>query len=168
MKFTDYIEPSASFSPNRSHRYALFRQWEKGGKMMMVIGLNPSDADETRDDPTIRKCVGFAQRWGYTALMMVNAFAIVGDEPKVIREHPSPIGEGCNTAIRLGASYSRLVVAAWGDLCPERRAFDVLDLLVRESVWCIGKTRKGNPLHPSRTAYTDAPVLFRPARAVAL
>jgi hypothetical protein len=64
------------FSAGRHYRYVLWREWEAANmEYAMFIGLNPSTADEVRDDPTIRRCAGYARRWGYGALCMTNLFA---------------------------------------------------------------------------------------------
>lgn len=65
----------AEFSECRKYRYVLWRRWDwKGyGNQVMFIGLNPSTADETEDDPTIRRCIRFAKDWGYSGLLMMNA-----------------------------------------------------------------------------------------------
>lgn len=49
----------------------------------MFIGLNPSTADETQDDPTVRRCIRYAQSWGYGALYMTNIFAFRATDPRV-------------------------------------------------------------------------------------
>lgn len=53
----------------------------------MFVGLNPSTADETEDDQTIRRCVGFAMDWGYGGLCMGNLFAIRATKPKNMLIH---------------------------------------------------------------------------------
>jgi hypothetical protein len=74
------MERSATISPCRMFRYALWRRWGSG-PYAMFIGLNPSTADEQNDDPTIRRCIGFAQSWGYDALCMANLFAYRATKP---------------------------------------------------------------------------------------
>lgn len=59
------VKSDATFSPCRQYRYSLRRQWgDPAGGYAMFVGLNPSTADETMDDQTIRRCVGFAKQWG--------------------------------------------------------------------------------------------------------
>jgi hypothetical protein len=62
-----YIKTGAEFSKDRIHRYALYRIWDESKPLIMFIGLNPSTADENKDDPTIKRCVAFAKHWGYRA-----------------------------------------------------------------------------------------------------
>ncbi len=59
---------------------------------IVFIGLNPSTADETKDDPTIRRCIGFAKRWGYAAFCMMNLFAYRTRDPFVMKAQEDPVG----------------------------------------------------------------------------
>jgi hypothetical protein len=68
----------AVLSDCRRYRYRLWRCWGDGNHRVAFVGINPSTADEVDDDATIRKCVGFAKRWGFSALDMVNLFIIAG------------------------------------------------------------------------------------------
>ena len=75
------IERTATFSPCRTWRYSLLRRWAPCD-YAMFIGLNPSTADETQDDPTVRRCIRYAQSWGYGALYMTNIFAFRATDPR--------------------------------------------------------------------------------------
>ena len=75
----------AVFSPCRTYRYALSRVWAADKPYALFIGLNPSTADETLDDPTIRRCIDFAKRWGYGGLVMANLFAYRATEPSEMK-----------------------------------------------------------------------------------
>ena len=68
---------TAEFSPDRVYRYALYRTWGRDKRRVLFVGLNPSTADESVDDPTIRRCKGFAADWGYGGLIMANLFALL-------------------------------------------------------------------------------------------
>ncbi len=68
------MRTDAKLSDCRIYRYALWRIWDDAKPLVMFIGLNPSTADETEDDPTIRRCISFAQNWGYGGLYMANLF----------------------------------------------------------------------------------------------
>ena len=72
---------SAEFSPDKVYRYELWRIWDEALPVCMFIGLNPSTADETVDDPTIRRCINFAKEWGYGQLVMTNLFAFRATKP---------------------------------------------------------------------------------------
>lgn len=60
----ELIRSNAEFNKDRTHRYALQRKWGKGERHILFIGLNPSRADETFNDPTITRCINFAKDWG--------------------------------------------------------------------------------------------------------
>jgi hypothetical protein len=59
----------------KTWRYELRRVWDPTRGLVAFIGLNPSTADETHDDPTVRRCIGFARCWDFGGLIMLNAFA---------------------------------------------------------------------------------------------
>ena len=81
----------AVFSPCRTYRYALSRVWAADKPYALFIGLNPSTADETLDDPTIRRCIDFAKRWGYGGLVMANLFAYRATDPAVMKRAAEPV-----------------------------------------------------------------------------
>ncbi|WP_368188730.1 DUF1643 domain-containing protein [Aeromonas sp. R7-3] len=80
----------AVFSPCRTYRYALSRVWATDKPYALFIGLNPSTADETLDDPTIRRCIDFAKRRGYGGLVMANLFAYRATDPEVMKRAAEP------------------------------------------------------------------------------
>src|SRR5690349_51792 len=82
----------AIFSKDHRYRYLLWRTLDKGSKYLAVIGLNPSTADASVNDPTNRRCIGFARDWGYSRLYVVNLFAFRATKPDVLRAAKDPIG----------------------------------------------------------------------------
>lgn len=147
----------ATFSPCRKYRYALWRKWQQAprasmfatGRLVMFIGLNPSTADETTDDQTIRRCVGFAKRFGYTGIVMCNAFGYRATAPRDMFAAGDPIGRDNDSTLLYWSKKASRVVAAWGVHCPNSRAAEILKMLNRP-VYCLGKTKLGHPRHPSR------------------
>jgi hypothetical protein len=98
-----------------SDRYALWREWDIfNSDYVMFIGLNPSTADETRDDPTIRRCIGFAQDWGYGAVCMTNLFAYRARDPLVMKSAVDTIGPENDQWLAFCAKEASMIVAAWG------------------------------------------------------
>ncbi len=117
-----------------------------------MIGLNPSTADETKDDPTIRKCVGFAKRWGYGALCMTNLFAFRATQPKNMRGDGRPIGNDNDRWLAACARDAGIIVAAWG----VNGAFMGRDEEVKkilDNLMCLRKTKDGYPEHPLYVPY---------------
>lgn len=103
----------ATFSPCRTWRYRLERQWGRGPKAAFIL-LNPSTADETKDDPTIRRCIGFAKAWGFGGLVLGNIFALRSTDPRGLYSHADPVGPGNDEALRGIAREAEKVVCGWG------------------------------------------------------
>jgi hypothetical protein len=150
---------TAAFSPDRAYRYALTRRWAADGKITVFVMLNPSTANETKNDPTIRRCIRFARRWGSAGLLVVNAFALRSTNPAALLDHPDPVGPDNDRVIAaaLAAEPVEHVVAAWGT---DRRVAARLGLDARAEqlaallqplglpLMCLGTTQAGNPKHP--------------------
>ena len=131
--------------------------------------MNPSDADDEHDDPTVRKGIGFATRWGFNNLIIGNLIPIISTDPWKL-----PYWHGLfmdNTVHLLAISLSsNMLCVAWGAVPKpiarkvgwSEHVYNFTQNIARNrSLLAIGKTRNGSPLHPSRTAYTDAPNIWR-------
>jgi len=180
---------TATLSADRRYRYVLERTWQPsllGGREGHVhwCCFNPSVADEANDDPTLRRLIGFSERFGFSKLRLVNLFAFRATDPADL---PSQLevatGPENDRAIDAElAAGPGLVIAAWGAIrsppaAPKSAAKDfaeraeaVLARLAREhEVFCLKTTKRGAPNHPVRLPYEIAPrwpTLFR-ARASA-
>jgi hypothetical protein len=111
--------------------------------------LNPSTADAERDDPTIRRCIGFSRAWGFGSAEIVNLFALRATDPGTLRLHADPIGPGTDDHVRSAAARVEVVIAAWGAFdFAAARAEQVLSLLPGKRLHCLGRTRSGAPRHP--------------------
>jgi hypothetical protein len=86
------VRTSAYFSPDRKYRYWLLRVWDDSKPILCVIGVNPSTADETLDDPTIRRVIGFAKRLGYGGALMLNVGAYRSTDPRKWLKALDPFG----------------------------------------------------------------------------
>ena len=86
---------SAELSPDRKYRRRLDRWWAEGPRVAWLM-CNPSLADEVRDDPTVRKCVGFTMRWGFPGLTIINPFDLVCTNPAdlVLSQYPATLQNG--------------------------------------------------------------------------
>lgn len=104
---------SAAFCPDRIYRYTLWRRWSQGKRYVNFILLNPSTADETADDNTVRKCIKFARSWGYNALCITNLFAYRSTDRRAMKQFPDPIGYGNDRWLLTIAREASLIVAAW-------------------------------------------------------
>ena len=149
------------FSPCRKYRYTLWRRWAEGGSYLMVIGLNPSTADETNDDPTIRRCIDFAKRWGFNALCMTNLFAWRDTLPENMKKEISPIGPDNDLHLTTIGRDAGMILAAWGKHGKhldrgKRVALMVGHLYPR----CLKKNQDGSPQHPLYVPAATQPIPF--------
>src|SRR5688572_11312536 len=111
--------------------------------------LNPSTADAVRDDPTIRRCIGFARTWGYRRLVVTNIFALRATLPAALRGAADPVGPGNDRFILRAAREADRVVCAWGvHGALGNREEEVLALLRGLAMEHLGLTRGGHPRHP--------------------
>jgi hypothetical protein len=137
---------SAVFSRCRTYRYELWRRWADGGYCMFV-GLNPSTADECNDDPTIRKCMSYAKRWGYAALCMTNLFAFRATDPRDMKGAAEPIGVNNDTTLITLAARAEIIVAAWG-ICGTHIERDRAVCKILPQLYALHITKDGHPGHP--------------------
>lgn len=145
------ISRTAHFSSCRRWRYQLRIVWDTSLPLLAVCGLNPSTADETQDDPTLRRVQGFARSMGRGGVLMLNAFAWRSTDPRGLLSAPDPVG-AANTVdnlvqwIRSAGPYP--AVAAWGsNLYRRPLRFRGDDL--RKLRWdCFRTTKAGHPEHP--------------------
>ena len=143
----------AKFSEDRVYRYTLERRWNDGDRVVFLMA-NPSTADETQDDPTIRRCIGFAKLWGYGALTIVNLYALRSTDPRELRKRSEPIGFDNVYWIRGVCAKAKEVILAWGcsQHFPEygvRHIRHVLEEIpAKTPVSFLGFRKDGHPRHP--------------------
>lgn len=138
-----------------NYRYVLTREIEqpiRWNRPCLFVMLNPSTADAELDDPTIRRCVGFAKREGCTSLTVVNLFALRSTDPSNLLSHPDPVGPDNDAHIQeqVLKHANGLIVGAWGAHKStwklHQRAEYVVSML--GDAYCLGKTTSGSPKHP--------------------
>ena len=141
------VNKNAIFSDCRKYRYALSRTWNGKKKTILFIGLNPSTADEKIDDPTIRRCINYAQNWGYGSLLMVNLFAYRATMPSELKNVKNPIGNDNDLQIIELSKKADIAVAAWGNegtlLNRDKEVKKILPNLM-----CLKINKSGQPSHP--------------------
>jgi hypothetical protein len=153
------------FSPCRTWRYMLERWWDEGPSANFLC-LNPSTADETRNDPTVTRCQRYAQRWGYAGLVVTNLFALRSTDPSVLLDAADPVGEGNDEHILDQARRAGIVIAAWGVWGKIReRGATIATHLTKAGVplYCLGVTQQGQPRHPLYLPAEARPVPYRGA-----
>ena len=149
------MKKSAALSECMRYRYRLLREWDGRKETAMFVMLNPSRADANVDDNTIRRCIRFAQEWGYGALLVGNLFALRSPHPRDLLSAADPVGPDNDQALREMAESVALIVAAWGaDGALLGRDQAVLEMF-RGRWHALGETKAGLPRHP----------LYLPARA---
>lgn len=154
---------TALFDARRHYRYVLARTWRPEGARVAFIMLNPSRADASRDDPTVRRCVGFARDWGFGGVDVVNLFAARTPRPALLRRRHRPVGPDNDRHLLRVCLAAGLVVAAWGVHGPwQGRDRAVLTLLAGAGIrpHCLGLTRDGHPRHPLYVPRKAQPVPF--------
>lgn len=163
-----YIDMGAVISADEKYRYVLWRTWERAKPVVVWWMLNPSTADAKKDDATIRKCVGFAERWGCGGIRVVNLFALRSRNPRALIEAAVEVDHVVGPEnLRwvqdvTGATFHTIagssVVCAWGRWASHPRLRGMA-AHVRDSVaparpcYTLGLTKCGQPVHPLMIAY---------------
>jgi hypothetical protein len=138
----------AIFSIDETYRYALWRRWAEG-PYALFVGLNPSTADATQDDPTVRRCIRFARDWGYAAMFMANLFAYRSTDPRALMDAEDPVGPENDAWLRTLARGAGLTIAAWGVHGKlNDREYKVLVTDALGDYRVLGLTAAGHPRHP--------------------
>jgi len=136
----------AVFSKDRKYRYVLWRIWDRTKPSVMFIGLNPSNANETNDDPTIRRVVRFARDWGYGSVYMKNLFAYITPDPDELLKCDDPVGYNNRWLKDTEVSKCDLVIFAWGSFNVAGRDKEVIKMFPEGMALKINKD--GSPAHP--------------------
>jgi hypothetical protein len=155
------MNKSATFSPCRKYRYTLWRHWGSifTSRYAMFIGLNPSTADETNDDPTIRRCIGYAKEWGYGGLCMTNLFAFRATSPKDMKVVDDPVGPDNDHYLKFITESVDVILAAWGNHGAYRdRDEEVYKMIPKLSY--LKLTKAGFPAHPLYLPKGLKPILW--------
>jgi hypothetical protein len=141
---------SAVFSRDRRYRYRLTRRWSQSKSAPIAfILLNPSTADATRDDPTIRRCVGFAKARGYSEMTVVNLFTLRSTDPAGLYIASDPVGPRSDAHIERAIVDSAEVVAGWGTHGGLlNRGDSVVNRFRNCNLLAFGLTRNRQPRHP--------------------
>lgn len=143
----EYLDTGAQFSPCDKYRFTLWRVWDESLPQVAFVGLNPSTADAKQDDPTIRRCRGFAASHGFGAFTMLNLWAFRATDPKNLPTSITNEEEiNADTIARVSSGVSR-VVAVWGSHPKAAIRRSAILPLVAEW-WHLGLTKGGEPRHP--------------------
>lgn len=175
-EIAERIDGSAYMSADRAFRWSLKRWWEDGEGLICWVMLNPSVADETRDDPTLRRVIHFSRAWGYQALEIVNLYPLVTPYPEKLRgwiddDLGSKEDRHANASVvRRAMKEAGKVMAAWG---AHPWAYEWSEYVIFDSwdgptpaLYCLDETAQGFPKHPlargrHRVPDNAQPVLWR-------
>jgi hypothetical protein len=162
----------AVFDPSRKYRFSLWRRFQQPGqtgvpdcpasRMCAFVGLNPSTADESIDDPTIRRCIGFAKSWGFDGLVMLNLFAYRATKPADMKKQLDPVGCWNDECLQIVPALVGRTVCAWGangihlNRCSVVKAW----LMDYYEVYCLRLTKHGHPEHPLYVPSDVSPILW--------
>lgn len=103
------------------YRYRLWRIWDESKPFVLFIMLNPSTADSSHDDPTIRRCIGFAKSWEFGGMYVGNLFALRSTNPETLIAEAAVIGADNNHHLdnqhHLGkmSEACEIAICAWGN-----------------------------------------------------
>lgn len=161
------IIKSAKISDCHQYRYQLTRYWV-GGSFQPFVMLNPSTADASNDDPTIRRCMSFARREGVGGIVVANLFAFRATSPADMKAAADPFGPENESALyvvaRAAVIGKRPIICAWGAHGDEFGTnLLAVEIFQQEgaTLACLGKTKDGHPRHPLYVK-GDAPLVPYP------
>ncbi len=150
MNQTSFLmQKTAIFSPDRLYRYELIRIWDVTKRIAIFICLNPSTADETVDDPTLTRCIGYAMDWGYGGVVMLNIFACRATKQNDMMRKEYPIGPRNDEILKryLDMDFT-LYLAGWGDGGRHlNRGVEVANIF-KDKLRCLNVNESGHPTHP--------------------
>ena len=137
--------------------------WDRELPRYLWILLNPSDADEKRDDPTNRRGMGFVRQWGGGSCVFANLNGFRTPYPKELAKAEDLVGPENDAHILAQADLAGVIVLAWGaHPMGQKRSAHVLDLLGDRELFCLGKTGEGHPRHPLYLAKTTPLERWKP------
>lgn len=154
------VRRDAHVSTDGAYRYSLHREWRahdlftERPRWVTFIMLNPSTADATVDDPTIRRCVGFARALGATGLAVVNLYAYRATKPEDLWKADDPVGpdndDTLATFLAMAQHHDFPVIAACGTHAHPGRVEQLLAMPGAGRLSALGVTKGGAPRHPVR------------------
>jgi len=160
-----FVERDAVISECGKYRYLLRRAWDHNLPRATFVMLNPSTADATVDDATIRSCTRLCKSWGYGSFEVVNLFAWRATDPDELLKVADPYGPQCAEILEAAVQRSEITICAWGaHPFATDRARNVWSTIraLRPAAFCLGTTKSGAPKHPLYIKTGTMPVVYRP------
>lgn len=150
-----FLERSAEFSPCRKYRYALWRWWNRQLPYALFICLNPSKADEHREDNTSTRCIDYTMSWDflgtrYGGTCVANLYGYCATDPEEMKRAEDPVGPDNDRWLRQLSAGAGLRVAAWGTHGTFMNRDKAVIELLPKPLYCLTLTKDGHPHHPLR------------------
>ena len=153
----------AIYSDCEKYRYSLTRIWDKMGKRVHFVMLNPSTATEVQNDPTVERCERRARALGFGSFTVTNIFAWRDTDPKLMKTASDPIGPANDDAILTASGEAHQIIAAWGTHGVHMGRGAAVEHVLRslgKPLYHLGLSKAGHPKHPLYIAYTETPKLW--------
>lgn len=145
-----------------AYRYGLSRAWDAALPSVLFVMLNPSTADEYRNDPTVARCETRARRLGFGGMMIANIFAFRATRPGDLKKAKAPVGPLCDDILRVWSGKAAMIVAAWGAHGTHHgRALEIARSLP-DQTYHLGLTKDGHPRHPLYVSFDTQPAHWAP------
>jgi hypothetical protein len=163
------IQREAEMSPGGEYRYSLHRWWDPRKLELAWVCLNPSTADASVDDPTVRKIMGFSSRFGYGGFWLFNVFAYRATDPRqLLRPDVEPVGPE-NTPWQIAERCKKqgdwqVPIVAFGSIHKRLRRQAVEVMRALEIFRCLGLTKDGWPRHPLMLPYSTKVMTLGPTQ----
>lgn len=138
----------AVLSDDGEYRYRLSRTWDTSKPTVAFVMLNPSTANATENDPTIRRCLGYAKDWGYGKLVVANLFALRSSDPATLRDHPDPVAPENDDHLQAVCDEAEKVIVAWGANGSLRGRASEVAAMLDADLYALDTTKAGHPVHP--------------------
>lgn len=158
---------SAIISKCGRYRYRLERDVQEKGLVFAYIGINPSTADASIDDATVRKWKGFALANGCSRFLVGNIFAFRATDVGELKTAIDPIGEENARHLREIFNDADIIIPCWGSRTkiPKNLRSNIDAMvwtlfhqtvvsLTSKPLKVFGFTKSGDPMHPQMLAYS--------------
>ena len=149
----------AVFSVRRTYRYVLWRTWDQSADHVLFVGLNPSKADENRNDPTIRRCIAYARDWGYGGVLVANIYAYCATKPVDLFKAADPQGPNNQEWLRSLSDSAGKIICCWGNHGLKDQASLPLSG-TDKPLYYLKLNKSGAPAHPLYLRKEARPVLW--------
>ncbi|MEK6847490.1 MAG: DUF1643 domain-containing protein [Nanoarchaeota archaeon] len=144
----DGTKSLARFSDCEKYRYTLNRTWDDSKGKILFIGLNPSTADEIKNDPTVTRMINFARKWGYGSVTICNLFSFRATFPDDLKKAPDPVGTETDFWLQHELVNAEKIIAAWGNHGAfNSRSQQVSKILPKNKTHVFGITKLNEPKH---------------------